>query len=181
MAGDWPRVSAHNIHQAMEYATLGCQPRRSPATTFVPLCWLGPRCELCSSHLAPAGTCKLQCVVHLQAAVCTTVLAPASCSVSCLCKLQMVLQMGFIFPTRHPAELFVTLSYCLHVRLLAIRMRACCWGGRGPRHWVSRYGLTRRPSACSERAQCLGIYLPLALSEYFPIAIPTLRCNVILC
>ena len=24
-----------------------------------------------------------------------------------------------------------------------------------------------------------GIYLPLALSEYFPIAIPTLRCNVI--
>ena len=33
--------------------------------------------------------------------------------------------------------------------------------------------------ACSERAQCLGICLPLALSEYFPIAIPTLRCNVI--
>ena len=56
--------------------------------------------------------------------------------------------------------LFVTLSYCLHVRLLASRMRACCRGGRGPRHWVSKFGLTR-PAPYALQFIALGYFFTI--------------------
>ena len=123
----------------------------------------GPTPASCSVSL-PLHGCKVALAVcGPQAADYTAVQTPASCSVSLPlhgCRVVPAVLWSAscrLKPTHPPAELLVTLSYCLHVRLLASRMRACCRGGRGPRHWVSKYGLTR-PAPYALQFIALGYY-----------------------
>ena len=116
--------------------------------------------------------------MHLQAAVCTTVLAPASCSVSCLCKLQMVLQSctcklqcvvhlqaAVCTTVLAPASCSVSGICKLQMVLQFVHLQAAAWRPSASCRLYYSSGTCRLQCVgCLQAADCIAVQAPASCS-----------------